>query len=144
MAVTAYWYGLAFTAAFNKEIDLDDDNVKVMMTTDSYTPNQDTHNYKDDVTNEVVGTGYTAGGSVLQTPTVAYATATNVWNFDADNPVWGSSSITARRAVVYYNTGTDSTSALIMYVDFGEDKTSADGDFTINWHADGICKVTVS
>jgi hypothetical protein len=145
MAVTAYWYGLAFTQMGNKEIDFDDDNVKVMLTTSSYTPDQDTHNYKDDVTNEVVGSGYTAGGSVLQNPAMAYATATNVWNFDADNVTWANSSITARYAVVYWNDGgTAASSPLISYVDFGQDETSSSGDFTISWHTDGIVKVTVS
>ena len=144
MSVTAYWYGLAFTSLGNKEVDFDDDNIKVMLATNSYTPDQDTHNYKDDVTNEASGDGYTAGGTVLANPAMAYATATNVWNFDADNVTWSNSSITARYAIGYYNTGTDSTSPLIWYVDFGQDETSSSGDFTISWHGDGIVKVTVS
>jgi len=144
MAVSAYLYGLCFSQAFDKEIDLEDGSVKVMLTTSSYTPDQDTHDYKDDVTNEVSGDGYVAGGTALSTPTMAYATATNVWNFDADNVTWASSSITARYAVYYYSTGTDGTSPLICYVDFGEDETSSNGDFTITHHTDGIFKVTVS
>jgi len=145
MAVSAKLYGLCFSQAFDKEIDLTDGNVKVMLCTSSYTPDQDTHDYKDDVDNEVEGTGYTAGGTALANPAVAYATATNVWNFDADNVTWSSSSITARYAVYYYNVGgTAASSPLICYVDFGEDETSSNGDFTITHNADGIFKVTVS
>jgi hypothetical protein len=43
-------------------IDFDTDTFKAMLVTSSYTPNKDTHDKRDDVTNEVAGTGYTAGG----------------------------------------------------------------------------------
>ena len=62
MAVTAAWYGKAMLSILNKEVDLDTDTLKVMLCTSTYTPNQDTHQYKSDVTNEVSGTGYTATG----------------------------------------------------------------------------------
>lgn len=109
MAVTAYLYGNAIKAAFNKEIDWNDGNVKVMLTTSSYTPDQDAHDYKDDVTNEVSGDGYDAGGTALANPTLTYTGATNKLKLDADDASWPNSTITARRAVVYYNTGTPST-----------------------------------
>lgn len=54
-------YGNVLLKALNKEVDWDSDTIKVMLTTSSYTPNQDTHIYKSSVTNEVTGTGYTAG-----------------------------------------------------------------------------------
>ena len=49
----------------NGSIDLDTDTIKVMLVTSTYTPNQDTHTKRSDVTNEVSGTGYTAGGATL-------------------------------------------------------------------------------
>lgn len=78
MAVTAKWYGKAFLALANKEVDYLTDTIKVMLTTSTYTPNADTHDYKDDVTNEVTGTGYTAGGATLAFKTNTY-TAANSW-----------------------------------------------------------------
>lgn len=144
MAVTAYWYGLAFSSAFNKEIDLDTDTINVMLTTSTYVPNQDTHQYKSSVTNEVTGTGYTASGKTLASKVVAYTAATNVWNFDAADVTWTTATITARYAVIHESTGTASTSALLAYVDFGGDQSSAGGDFQIVWASSGILAVTVS
>ena len=83
MAVTANLYGLFLQSLANKEIDLDTDVIKVMLCTSTYTPNQDTHRYKSSVTNEVTGTGYTAGGATLGTVAVTYDTATNTLKFDA-------------------------------------------------------------
>jgi hypothetical protein len=58
--------------------------------------------------------------------------------FDAANVTWSASTITARGAVLYQNTGTDSTSPLIGYFDFGSDQSSSSGDFTIAWNAEGL------
>lgn len=119
-------------------IDLDTDTIKVALVTDSYTPDQDTHDFFDDVTNEVVGTGYTAGGASLASKAVTVDTTDNEGVFDANDVSWTTSTITARGAVLYKSTGTASTSALIAYIDFGSDKTSTAGTFTIAWNAEGI------
>ena len=142
MAVTAKMYGNALLKALNKEVDWDTDTINVMLCTSSYTPDQDANIYKSSVTNEVTGTGYTAGGATLSGKTITYAGATNTITLDADDVTWSSSSITARYAVIYDATGTDSTSALLGYVDFGEDQTSLAGNFTITWDALGIFTVT--
>lgn len=84
MAVVAHPYGLAAKSVFNKEIDFDTDTVKAMLMTSSYTPNYDTHQYKSSLTNEVVGTGYTAGGVTLASKTVTY-TAANSWGVSRAN-----------------------------------------------------------
>jgi hypothetical protein len=145
MAVSAKWYGLAFQSAFNKEIDFNSDTIKVMLCTSTYTPNQDTHQYKSDVTNEVTGTGYTAGGATLGTPTLTYTAGTNVLMLDGADVSWASSTITARYAVVYDSTpATDATRPLLCYVDFGADVSSSSGTFQITWDAAGIATVTVS
>jgi len=62
--------------------------------------------------------------------------------FDAADVTWSSSSITARGAVVYKDTGTDATSLLICYIDFGQDYTSLNGDFKITWNSEGIINIT--
>ena len=142
MAVTAYWYSAAFLAAFNKEIDFVTDTVKVALTTNSYTPNQDTHNYFDDVTNEITGTGYTAGGVALGSKTLA--NANNVITLDAADAQWLTSTLTARRAVIYESTGTPSTSALLLWIDFGADFSSSSGTFQITFSASGIAIVTAT
>lgn len=137
-------YGNVFNKAFNKEIDLDTDAIKCALTTSTYTPNQDTHAYFSSVTNEVSGTGYTAGGVTLTSPTPSYTGATNTFAFDAADVSWTTASFTTRYAVVYDATGTAATSALIMYVDFGADQTVSAGTFTLQWNAAGLFSVTIS
>lgn len=144
MAVSAKMYGSCLLKALNKEIDYDTDTIKVMLCTSAYTPDQDAHIYKSSVTNEVSGTGYTAGGATLASKTITYGSSTNTITLDAADVTWSSSSITARYAVIYDSTGTDATSALIGYVDFGADVTSSGGDFTITWDSAGIATITAS
>lgn len=139
-------YGNALKAAFNKEIDFDSDTIKVMLLSSAYTPNQDSHDYLDDVVaNEVTGTGYTAGGAALASKTVTYDAATNTVKFDAADVTWSTSTITARYAVVYDDSGaTNSQKALIAYYDFTTDRASSNGDFVIRWGADGLYTVTAA
>lgn len=145
MAVTGKLYGKMFLAAFNKEIDLPDDVIKCMLTTSSYTPDQDAHDYKDDVTNEVTGTGYTAGGTTLGNRGFTYTGATNVLAFTADPAVWTAATITARTAVVYDSTpGSDATRPLICYQQSDVDIVSTNGTFQVTWNASGIFTITVA
>lgn len=145
MAVTAFLYGQFINKLANKEIDLDTDSIKVMLCTSTYTPNQDTHVYKSDVTNEVSGTGYTATGQALASVTVGYTAGTNVFKFDAADTSWAASTITARYAVIYdASPASDATRPLIGYVDFGADVSSTAAAFTITWDAAGIFTVTVA
>jgi hypothetical protein len=139
-------YGNFVVKSFNKEIDWDSDTIKVALLTNAYTPDQDGHDYYDDVVaNEVSGTGYTAGGNTLANKTNQYNSATNVIVLDADDTTWASSTITARYAVIYDATpATNATRPLIGYVDFGSDQSSSNGNFTITWDATGIVRVTVA
>lgn len=145
MAVTAKFYGQVFAAAFNKEIDFDSDTIKVMLVTSAYAFDQDAHKYKSSVTNEVTGTGYTAGGVTLTSPTITYNAASNLVVLDAADVSWLNSTITARGAVIYDGTpATDATRPLIAFVDFGQDITSSGGTFSITWDATGIASVSVA
>lgn len=120
-------------------IDLNTDTFKVMLVTSSYTPNKDTHDFRDDITNEVSGTGYTAGGAALANPTVTQDDTNDLAKWDADDVSWATATITARAAVIYKSRGgAASADELICYKDFGSDKTSTADTFTIQWHADGI------
>lgn len=79
------------------------------------------------VTNEVSGTGYVAGGQALTTvaPTSSGTTAF----LDFDDETWTSSTITARGAMIYNDTQAGDPAVAIL--DFGGDKTSTAGDFTV-------------
>lgn len=116
-------------------------DVKAMLVADTYTPDIDADVYISDVTGEVSGTGYTAGGQSLANKAVVVDTANDVAKYDADDVTWTGTTITARGAVLYVDTGTPTTSDLICYIDFASNKTTSAGDFVIQWNADGVFKL---
>ena len=77
-------------------------------------------------TNEASGTGYTAGGNTLTnvTPTLDGTTAIT----DFADSTWSTATITARGALIY-NSSDSNKSCVVL--DFGSDKSSSAGDFTI-------------
>ena len=79
-------------------------------------------------TNEVSGTGYTAGGATLSSQAVAYDSSNNVAYFDAADTSWSSATITARGALIYNNT---KSNASIAVLDFGSDYSSSNGTFQV-------------
>lgn len=112
-------------------IDFDTDTFKVLLTTSVYTENKDTHDFRDDVTNEVTGTGYTAGGNTV-TVTVTLDTANDRLDITLGGTTWPSSTITARKAVYYKaRGGAASADELIAVNDFGTDVISSNGTFTL-------------
>jgi hypothetical protein len=144
MSVVSRWYGQAFLSALNKEIDWAADAIWVQLHTSSYVPDQDAHNYQNDLSGEVAnGDGYATGGMLLPSPTIGYTGATNVIKLDGDDCVWSASSITARYAVIIDKTpGSAATNPLIGYVDFWQDVHSVNGIFTVSWSSDGILTIT--
>ena len=109
---------------------------KVAMFTSSASLDQDTTNYS--TSNEVTGSGgvYSAGGAALTTVVLdlgdnSSSVATAFLDF-ADT-TWSSSSITARGALIYNDTASGDPSVVVL--DFGADKTSSSGDFTIQFPA---------
>jgi hypothetical protein len=126
-------------------VDWLSDTIKVALATSSYTPDQDTHDFFNDVTNEITGTGYTAGGATLGTKTLAYTAGSNLITADAADTSWTTSTLTARYAVIYDSTpGTAATNPLISYVDFGADVSSTASTFQITWDSAGIFTITVA
>lgn len=75
---------------------------------------------------ETSGTGYTAGGNTLSAVTPTFSGTTAFTDF-ADT-TWTSASITARGAMIYNSTNSNRA---VCVLDFGADKTSTAGDFTI-------------
>lgn len=145
IAVSAKLFSSVFAKAFNKEIDWDSDSIKVMLTDASSAPDQDTWDYKNDVTNEIIGIGYFAGGASIGSPSVSYNSTTNTLTFDGADVSWTSATFTCRYAIIYDSTpGSDSARPLIAYVDFGENISVTAGTFQITWAATGIATVTVA
>jgi hypothetical protein len=133
MAGTWKWFGNGMLKAVTGGIDLDTDTFKVMLTTSTYTPNQDTHDFRDDVTNEVTGTGYTAGGATLAGVSTTYDAASNQVRISWTDPTWPASSITARTAVIYKSRGGAATAdELVAFCTNDADVTSTGATFTLD------------
>lgn len=136
-------YGISFLNALKNTLalDLDSDTIKIMLVTSSYTPDFGAHDFKGDVSNEVSGTNYTAGGNTLGS--VALTQTGGTIKFDAADTSWSSATITsARGAVIYDDTITDDP--LIAYIDFGADFSSSNGTFTIAFNASGIFTIDLT
>lgn len=102
------------------------DTFKIALFTSAATLGAATTAYS--TSNEASGTGYTAGGNTLTnvTPTSSGTTAFT----DFADTTWSSASVTARGALIYNSTEAD---AAVVVLDFGSDKTSTAGDFTIQF-----------
>ncbi len=107
------------------------DTFKCELTTSSYTPAKATHTRRSDVTNEVTGTGYTAGGQTV-TPTFVLDTTNHKEVITFPSVTWSAATITARSMVCFKSVGTAATDRLVLYVDLGGDITSTGGNFTIS------------
>jgi len=104
--------------------DLDTDAIKIALYTSSATLGATTTAYSS--TNEVVGTGYTAGGLTLTSPVISTDGTTAIVDFS--DATWSGSTITARGALIY---NASKSNKAIAVLDFGSDKTSSAGNFTV-------------
>lgn len=103
---------------------------KIALYTSSATLGAATTDYS--TTDEVVGTGYTAGGTALTNidPAISGTTAF----IDFADATWPSATITAAGALIYNTTsdGGTSTTDAVAVISFGGDKTSTNGDFVVS------------
>lgn len=121
----------ALCSSFKSELlggthDLDTDVIKIALFTSSATLDATTTAYS--TTNEVSGTGYTAGGNTLASAAISLDGTTAIVDF-ADT-TWSSATITANGALIYNSSKADRAIAVLA---FGGDKTSTNGDFTIQF-----------
>ena len=119
--------------AFTGNLDLNNDTLKVALMTNLYSVDKDTNTF--DNTNEVSGTGYTAGGKTLAGSSVSQDDTLDQAVWDATDVEWPSSTITARYAIIY---NTTHSNAIVCVFDFGSDQTSTNGLFAIRWNSSGI------
>ena len=115
--------------------------VKVLMCTDSESPNFDTHNFRDDIAAEVTGTGYSAGGIAITSTELTLSSG--VLTYDAADASWAASTIANAMAAVGYfaRGGASSADELVFLSDFVSAASSSSGTFTVQWSASGIFTV---
>lgn len=120
---------------FNKEHDLDTDTIKIALYTSSATLGASTTAYS--TTNEISGTGYTAGGNTLTGATIATSGTTAYVDFD--DPEWTSASFTTAGALIYNSTLAGNEAIAVL--DFGGDFTVTSGTFRIVFPAPGTAAI---
>lgn len=114
----------------------------MMLLTSSHTTNIDTMDFIDDVnTNEITGTGYTAGGKQVANEATSQDNTDDEGVLDSDDLVWTASSFTARYAVLYDKTGVASTSRIWAIYDLGANKTVDGGSFTLVVNSEGLINI---
>lgn len=125
-------YLSAFEDNARGAVDYDTDTFRVLLTTATYTENRTTHLKRSDVTNEVTGTGYTAGGNTVSM-TVTKDTVNNRLDVTCGGATWPTSTIAARKAVYYKSRGgAAAADELVICNDFGSDVVSTGATFTLN------------
>jgi len=131
MAITT-----AMCSSFKRDLlkgyhGMDSDTFKMALFTSSATLGASTTGYSS--TNEVSGTGYTAGGQALDNGSVTLSGTTAYVDFDDET--WTTATITANGALIYNtqtNGGSGTTDAVAVLA-FGGDKTSTNGDFVVQF-----------
>ena len=116
-------------ALFDGEMDFSADSsqtFKIALYTSSADLSASTTAYA--TTNEVSGTGYTAGGNTLIV--VAPTTSGTTAYLDFADTIWNSATITARGALIYRST---TGNPAIAVLDFGADKSTTGGAFEIKF-----------
>lgn len=136
--MASFLYNVGKKKMLDGSIDLDTDTIRLSLHTSSYTPDMDAHDFFDDITNEVVGTGYTAGGYALTNKTLTVDTANDRVVFDADDVVSLNTTVTYRYGVLRKDTGTPATSPVIALIDFITNKVYSAETLLIQWNASGI------
>ena len=119
---------------------LEAEDNKSALVQDGYTPDFNAHDFRDDLTNEVTGTGYTAGGVAVTSTEITISSGT--LTFDAADIVYSTVTISdAMAAVLYLNVGAAGTDQLVLLQDFVTAASATAADFTVEHSATGILTI---
>jgi len=124
-------FNSALYDALTGAVDFDTDTFKVMLHTSTFVPDKDADLKRSDLSNEVTGTGYTAGGNTA-TVTVTKDNTNDRIDVSLGGTTWPTSTITARFATYYKSRGVAATAdEVIASVEFASDITSTGATFTL-------------
>jgi hypothetical protein len=149
MAITASGlYGLTLEKMFidTAAQSLEAETHKMLLVLDAYTPDYDVHDFRNDVTNEASGTGYTTGGATITTTEITVGSpSAGVLKWDHDDVSWSTSTIASAMAGVdYFNVGTSATDQLICLLDFVTAVSTSAGLLLVSIHANGVLNLDYS
>jgi len=126
--VANFIYGKAKQSLLNGEFNISSDSLKVLLVTDSYVPSQNTDQFVSNIS-----------GSYIKERTSSLTNVTNILGvIDADDvTVAEYSGLAFKALVIYKDSGTDSTSRLLAYIDTATGipflGINAVTNITINW-----------
>ena len=126
-------YTSVLRAALTGSVNFGSDTFWAMLTTSAYTPNKDTHDFRNDVTDEITGTGYTADGKVIAATVAAVDTANDDVEISFGPVQWTGLSATGIRQMVVYKRrgGAASADELVYCHDFDVDTTVTAGTLDV-------------
>lgn len=117
------------------------DTIKVPLVTDTFSPAFNSAHGYGNISNEITGTGYTAGGATGSTPTLTASGGYLTFDITVDTQ-WTSSTFSAVRGTLPYNdtVTTPVADPFICGVTFGADYAVTSGTLTIQWNASGVMR----
>lgn len=145
MAITIKAYGLFLESLCEGRVDFEQDALKCMLVAPGYTLNQDVHKFKSSISYEVVGSGYAAGGRVVDGVRLSYSAVDNRLKIDGSDLVWPTLTVPAiKYGVLYMNTGGSAASMpLVAIIDFDQTIALSNEALYITWPNNGILGLTV-
>lgn len=124
-------FNSALFDALTGAVDFDTDTFKVILHTSTFVPDKDLDLKRSDTSDEVAGTGYTAGGNTA-TVTVTKDTTNDRIDVSLGGTTWPTSTITARYATYYKSRGGVATAdEVVATVDFVSNVVSTGATFTL-------------
>lgn len=142
MAVSSGIYFLTIEKALIDTLgeSLEAEDHYVGLVTDTYAPDFDTHDFVDDITNEISGGNY-ARETITSTELTV---AAGVLKYDGIDIVYdnsGGDDVTITNAEAAFqglNVGSDATDPLLYLSDFTAPYSCTNSTFTVQWHTNGI------
>lgn len=130
--MASFVYNSAAKDAFLGRIIVGTSVFKTMLVNVNYVENQDTHTTRANITSEVSGTNYTAGGQIV-VPTLTQDLTTNQTVITFPAMTWANLTATGIRKAVYYvaNGGATSGDYLFGLNDLGADYSASGNSFNL-------------
>lgn len=144
--VPLYLYGKFFESLFDGAVNFSVDPLYMMLCTNGYVPNQDTHQYKSDIASETSGSGYFEGGQDITDPQASYNVTgtTKLLSITGGNLVWPVATFDAAFGVLYMASSEPETlQPLVGYFDFLGTQSPNDEAFYVNWNNGVIFNIQI-
>ncbi len=130
-------YLLGIVKVYNEEIDYLSDTIKAALVDNTYVPDFVVDEHFGDISGEISGGGYTAGGETLANKTVTIDAATLRTLFSADDiTAWNADTfINVAGVIIYMDTGAAATSPLIAFIAVSPIQ---DAPINLNFNVNGV------